>query len=360
MATATPTPTPAAMAAMFQSPTSSGPSSSLTSSPLRLLLSKHADDPAARTAVAPLCIESHADAPLQPASPSTASAAATAAVAAVTPLPTGSLFVASALAGVTARLVTHPLDTAKTWRQAGTTGARGLRARYRGLGVACALHAPALTVYLATYDRVKHALQRQRAGAGSSGGAGSTGIYAVSALCAEAVSGLVWTPLEVVKQRLQVAVHRSAADAVRHVVRTEGWRGLYRGYPVSLAVFMPYSVLFFILYENLTASWRTTGLAGLDAVPPHVAVVSGAVAAALAGAVVNPLDVVKTRWQIGDAAARGPQTPRALAAQMLAQDGWVVFTRGMLARALWISPSVAIGMGSFELYKSWLVSNSSR
>jgi solute carrier family 25 (mitochondrial iron transporter), member 28/37 len=269
-------------------------------------------------------------------------------------LSTGAILAASALAGLTTRLVTHPLDTAKTWRQAGTPPA-GVRALYRGLGVACALHAPALAVYLATYEGVKAALLRRPWGAPAAASIPreqATAIYAASALCAEAVSGLLWTPLEVLKQRVQVGVRPSARAAARSVVSTEGWRGLLRGYPLSLAVFMPYSVVFFVLYEHLTIAWLQRREPGTDP-PVVVAVACGALAGAVAGATVNPLDVVKTRWQIV-AAHAAPQSPWALARALYATEGARAFARGAVARALWTAPSVAIGMGSFELYKAWL------
>lgn len=77
-----------------------------------------------------------------------------------------STMAASALAGVCARVLMHPVDTIKTLRQNSTAGsvspagsARQLVARlYRGVGVAALLHAPAVTVYLSSYDVSKRAL----------------------------------------------------------------------------------------------------------------------------------------------------------------------------------------------------------
>ena len=200
---------------------------------------------------------------------------------------------ASALAGVTARLATHPLDTVKTWAQAGRRERPPLRALYRGVGVAAALHAPALALYLTTYDAAKLALSPPTHG-GASTATWTT--YAASAVCAETVSGAVWTPLEVLKQRLQVGTGAGAtglAALIRDVREHDGvWRGLFRGYPATLAVFVPYSVLFFTAYEYLCQRWQdrhvsaeaaAAGDAGKP-VPLPVAAGAGAVAAALASA----------------------------------------------------------------------------
>jgi len=75
---------------------------------------------------------------------------------------------ASTLAAISARLITHPLDTIKTRVQVGTHKSHairstlqtilktdGIRGLYRGLGVSIAFSVPALGVYLYTYDSIK-------------------------------------------------------------------------------------------------------------------------------------------------------------------------------------------------------------
>jgi len=87
-------------------------------------------------------------------------------------------------------------------------------------------------------------------------------VYLLSGLTAEVVSGVIWTPMDVAKSRLQRGAEdpstgRSAARLLRGVWKKEGWRGIFRvrkslllslqrgsdlaiylqGYWVSIAVF---------------------------------------------------------------------------------------------------------------------------
>ena len=222
---------------------------------------------------------------------------------------------ASSLAGITARIATHPFDTFKTLLQSEqgfvneclllaakttanltrsffisfdcsssktTTGGEGgtagssspatrgsirelLRTRqvslwqlYRGVGVACLFHAPALSVYLTTYDTSKK-LMAQRLGPGWEE---SSAVFLASGCFAEVMSGIFWTPMEVIKQHMQItALQRGAPtqtswELAKQTVRAEGFFGLYRGYLLTLGVFVPYTMIYFVTYEKLKVLQR--------------------------------------------------------------------------------------------------------
>ncbi|KAJ3055765.1 hypothetical protein HK097_009418, partial [Rhizophlyctis rosea] len=189
----------------------------------------------------------------------------------------------SSIAAVITRLATHPLDTVKTVIQYNTpsqtipstastgeirrtfqllTQSHSLTSLYRGLSIALVFSVPALTVYLSTYDAAKDRIAKW----GGLGGADSILVHGSAGAIAEAMSGVFWTPMEVVKNKLQVGV---GADGVkRHVgydavpagkgvrearrtgetmrlvgeiYRNEGIRGFFKGYLLSLGVFIPYT-----------------------------------------------------------------------------------------------------------------------
>lgn len=52
-------------------------------------------------------------------------------------------------------------------------------------------------------------------------------------------SGAIWTPLDVLKSRLQTGREGTSAVALtKKIIREEGWMGLMRGYWVGTAIFM--------------------------------------------------------------------------------------------------------------------------
>jgi hypothetical protein len=75
----------------------------------------------------------------------------------------------------------------------------------------------------------------------------------------------VFVPVDVIKERLQVqssssssksyqqqVVYKSSFDALKTIGRTEGLRGVYKGYFATLACFGPFSAIYFMLYDSVS------------------------------------------------------------------------------------------------------------
>ncbi|KAI7822606.1 mitochondrial carrier domain-containing protein [Gamsiella multidivaricata] len=327
---------------------------------------------------------------------------------------------ASSVAALCSRLCTHPLDTLKTRVQVSNahlpllpTFLSLLRngGLYRGLPIALALSAPGLSVYLTAYDLSKDSISRHFPYLSTD----SVVNHMASAVIAEVSSGLFWTPMEVLKSKQQVenvptsiskgpnskpgtfastsalsttsvsvspfstaavtsippkvpaaASKRQAPvgtmDLARRIYRQEGLLGFYRGYFITLGVFVPYSMIYFATYEQLKdMAWRRRHTAiplsiakQHEETPPFPTIVAcAAVAAGIAGGVSNIVDVVKTRWQISVLATTEENASAGrIIRHMLRQGGFTSFTRGMGARVLWMIPSVTISMSMFEYLKA--------
>lgn len=348
----------------------------------------------------------------------------------------------AAVAGMCARLVCHPLDTIKTVTFTGFAGehlaasaaaaaslpaptrpsfaqsARVIWARegiagfYRGVGIAALGAAPGVALYLTTYDWCSTTWTALGERAGNNGGvergdaagalprpllaaAAATPAslrYFVCGLAAEAVSCVVWVPMDVSKERLQsqpptlAGRYTSSVDALRRILTHEGLRGLYKGYASTLASFGPFSAVYFVFYEYFTSVLRRR----YAAPPPRVAAAVGAesppsakpelppsakfTVALLAGAggnvvaslVTNPLELVKTRLQVQRAVLHmrqaGVASPALFAYQyrglldglstLMRVEGVRALWKGAGSRVVYTAPNAAVTMGLFELLKS--------
>lgn len=159
----------------------------------------------------------------------------------------------SSAAALMSRLCTHPLDTLKTRIQSdqgtsrrslwgtciGIWKSEGPFAFYRGLPIAMIFSVPALSSYLWAYDTSKALLSAS----GTLGTKHSALVHAASACMAEAVSGIFWTPMEVIKNKQQQpGKSLRTLVLVKDVYSSKGFRGLFRGYFLGLMVFMPQTV----------------------------------------------------------------------------------------------------------------------
>lgn len=275
-----------------------------------------------------------------------------------------SLLLASAAAGCFSRCFVHPMDTLRT-RLMASAGATTLRAAfrqiaardgprgfYRGFAVSVALQAPAVATYLTTYDVAK---------AASPLPPHAPATHLAAGLAAEAVSAVFWVPMEVVKQRAQLRSGPAGATAavVRDLLRAEGPAALFRGYGLTLGVFGPYAMVYFVAYERFK---KMAGKRDARPLPTPVVAACASAAGAIAGGITTPLDVIKTRIQTqGDVATRqgGLVRPRAYRGTwhavrvIAAEEGLRGFAKGLWARVLWIMPGTAITFSTFEFLKQY-------
>lgn len=148
--------------------------------------------------------------------------------------------------------------------------------------------APAHALYFSSYELVRHS---------------TSGLREHNPLLANAATGVVstlvhdsiLTPLDTVKQRLQLGYYKGVRDCVSSMLRTEGYRSFYKSYPTTLVTNAPYGAvmvatneflrdILMVNYGRETLDIRTTMLAGTGA-------------GAIAAAITTPLDCVKTRLQ---------------------------------------------------------------
>ncbi|KAF8720454.1 hypothetical protein HU200_023697 [Digitaria exilis] len=240
----------------------------------------------------------------------------------------------------------------------------GPRGFYRGFGASLAGTVPARALYMAALEATKSAVGSAALRLGVAEPAASAAASAAGGVSAAVAAQVVWTPVDVVSQRLMVqtspatsAHYRGGADAFRKILLADGVRGLYRGFGVSVLTYAPSSAAWWASYATAQLLlWRAVGPAHHDSRGAAVAV-QGASAAAAGGAaalVTMPLDTVKTRLQVMDAAgarAPAPTTLAAAARELVREGGWAACYRGLGPRWASMSLSAATMVTAYEFLK---------
>lgn len=256
----------------------------------------------------------------------------------------------AAVAGLLSRAVTHPLDTAKALIQVRTQGqqnsttffgrsktlqtlasvwkADGVRGLYRGFAITSALAVPATCLYFSSYELSKSHLlthfQDKKDPQTSAKELSFKAALLLDLVCgftAEAISCILYVPMDVCKERLQVysVMRPEGLQAVKPSLRevAGGFRGLYSGYGATLLSFGPFSALFFTLNHQFSGVAKNFLSPYLSASPSGTgprchplldATVAGA-AAGSAAFLTAPLDKVKLRLQVQREASARRQMP---------------------------------------------------
>jgi len=254
---------------------------------------------------------------------------------------------------------------------------------------------PAHALYFSTYERIKSTFSTTSTNPTT--GVTQTYLGPVGASIAGAAAtvshDLVMTPLDTIKQRMQLGHYEGMGHAFGQICQSEGWVGLYRSFGVTLLTNVPYGMVMVSTNEFLRSvllEWKQHGNDGggggsngnSQQLDISTTIVSGCGAGLVAAAVTAPLDRVKTRLQtqkLGEAMPRAAQScPNAAAVlskgiQMVKQpeysglsdafgsivkeEGLVGLWRGLVPRLLTHSPAVAISWTSYEAAKRWLAIN---
>lgn len=135
------------------------------------------------------------------------------------------------------------------------------------------------------------------------------------------LQSFICAPVELVKTRQQLAkpgkmIPNGAWSGARYVIRTNGFRGLFRGFGLTVLRDSPGFTMYFMSYEAMTRGNQ-------DAVRVFMA---GGLAGAVSWVVSYPIDVIKSRLQ-GDVGQKYAGAWDCFL-QSIRTDGWRCMTRG--------------------------------
>ncbi|KAI8941705.1 hypothetical protein NX059_002913 [Plenodomus lindquistii] len=223
---------------------------------------------------------------------------------------------AGGIGGTTGDMLMHSLDTVKTrqqgdphmppkytsmgstyytiWRQEGVR--RGL---YGGVQPAFLGSFAGTVCFFGAYEWSKRTM--------IDNGVAPSIAYFSAGLFADLAAAPAYVPSEVLKTRLQLQGryknpyfnsgynYRGTVDAVRTIIKSEGYSALFHGYKATLWRDLPFSALQFAFYEE-ERGWAKTYM-GSNNIGLPLEIFTAASAGGMAGVITTPLDVVKTRIQ---------------------------------------------------------------
>lgn len=276
---------------------------------------------------------------------------------------------AGSIAGMIEHMTMFPVDTLKTRMQVmaeaggsvhsslGRTFVSIMRAEgpvglYRGIGAMGLGAGPAHAVYFSVYEIFKRKFGGNREGHHplSHGAAG---------ILATVASDAVLTPMDVVKQRLQLPGKRylGVLDCIRKMLGEEGIKAFYASYRTTVIMNAPYTAVHFSTYEAAKKVLKGISPEKANDEDLIVHLIAGGAAGALASAVTTPLDVVKTRLQcqgVNGADRFSSSSLVDVVTKIIEKEGPRALLRGLKPRVLFHTPAAAICWSTYEASKTFL------
>lgn len=280
---------------------------------------------------------------------------------------------AGVMGGSAAMMLFYPLDFLRTRMHTLHQGSRtmplrsareivrheGLRGMYKGIGVSVVSHSVGWGLYLLTFRSAQQHITALLGDRLDNTGLGNSGRDFLSACVAATLTGAAVTPLHVIKTRRQLYdSHRTyngvraqplpaGVAGVRAIVRQEGWSAMFRGLGPQILL-TGNTTIQVTLYEWFRRNFFTNHE---DPSPLQVAMAS-AFSKAVACALFNPLEVVRTRLQ--DQRNHGSQAYRSMSAGLQTiwrSEGLLGMYRGLPVNIARVIPSTVM---AFVLYEKCL------
>ena len=246
-----------------------------------------------------------------------------------TTIPTN--FVSGGFALACSFAIMHPIDTLKTQIQ---TNQRNFKGLFRGFAASFLLAFPQGGLRLSSYEACKSKMSNKTHNVAIAS--------ALSACVGDTISSIIKVPREIITSRLQSGMDlaliqkggSSTLVTFKEIVRTQGPRGLFRGFWSTTARDWPFMCILFSAYESLKSSHHKfiPGKTEESKIDALYSTVFGGVSGALAGFWTTPFDVIKTGIMTNRSKTIRIQT----VVQTLYQTkGYKAFFAGAGARSVW-------------------------
>ncbi|RYP63196.1 hypothetical protein DL771_009370 [Monosporascus sp. 5C6A] len=302
--------------------------------------------------------------------------------------------IAGLSAGTVATLLVHPLDIVKTRMQihrshrASPTGlttvsvirelmqtSHPVAALYRGLTPNILGSASSWASFFFFKARVERVVLGLKTSAGNVNASLTPQDYFISSGIAGLFTQALTNPIWVLKTRMlssdrgAVGAYPSMWVGVAQILKTEGWRGFYRGLGISLfgvthgavqfAVYDPLKKMYFRRRKQLRSSDQPE-LHAQQKLGNEATLIISSISKLVAGAVTYPYQVIRSRLQNYDAEERFGRGIQGVARRTWQEEGWRGFYRGIIPGVVRVLPATWVTFLVYENVKyslpHWFVS----
>ncbi|KAK7273302.1 hypothetical protein RIF29_14351 [Crotalaria pallida] len=218
-----------------------------------------------------------------------------------------------------------------------TDGVPGL---YRGFGTVITGAIPARIIFLSALETTKAATFRMLEPFRLSETSQAAIANGVAGMTSSLFAQSVFVPIDVISQKMMVqgyaghVQYSGGLDVARRILRSDGIRGFYRGFGLSVVTYSPSSAVWWASYgSSQRLIWRFLDHGGkYDKGSPTLQKIilvqasGGIIAGASASCITTPLDTIKTRLQVMGHEKRS--TIKQVVKDLINEDGWKGFYRG--------------------------------
>lgn len=264
----------------------------------------------------------------------------------------------------------------------------GFRGFYRGFGTSITGTIPARALYMTALEVTKSNVGSATVRLGFSDTSAMAIANAAAGMSSAMAAQLVWTPIDVVSQRLMVQSSNSGStkstlpnvssyrysngiDAFRKILYADGLRGLYRGFGISILTYAPSNAVWWASYSMAhrfiwggfgcyLGKKEDNGLVNACSFRPDskatlaVQGLSAAMASGVSALITMPMDTIKTRLQVLDREENGQRKPLTMmqtVRNLVKEGGFSACYRGLGPRWASMAMSATTMITTYEFLK---------
>ncbi|CAN8252331.1 unnamed protein product [Cochlearia groenlandica] len=250
----------------------------------------------------------------------------------------------------------------------------GLRGFYKGFGTSLLGTIPARALYMTALEITKSRVGQATVRLGFSDTTALAIANGAAGLTSAVAAQTIWTPIDVVSQRLMVqggdvslnkhlpgvinsCKYTNGFDAFRKILYTDGPRGFYRGFGLSILTYAPSNAVWWASYSLAHKSVRSKFLRRKEDSTSGSMVaqaLSAAMASGCSALITMPVDTIKTRLQVLDSEENGRRqamTVMKTVRSLMREGGLSACYRGLGPRWVSMSMSATTMITTYEFLK---------